>query len=199
MRKAYSDPTAHIAIRHIERKCEKMEILRGDIFYVEKSTYIGHEQGGKRPAIIVSNDTGNQFSECVEIVYLTTQKKSKLPTHVDIICQSMSVALCEQVYTVSKERLGNFIRQCTKVEMQKIDEALKISLALNKETPSKEESVTECKNKGDNDLEEIKECLLNGKPIPIDTITPNEECIRLTAERDIYKKLYEELLKKVTA
>lgn len=176
-----------------------MDVFRGDIWYVEKGGYTGHEYGGGRPAVVVSNNKCNQFSECIEVVYLTSQKKSELPTHVDVVCQVVSTALCEQVYTVSKDRLGNFFRQCTKDEMQKIDEALKISLALNKETPSKEESVTECKNKGDNDLEEIRKCLLNGKPIPIDTITPNEECIRLTAERDIYKKLYEELLKKVTA
>ena len=120
-----------------------MEIFRGDIWYVEKGGYTGHEYGGGRPAVVVSNNKCNQFSECIEVVYLTSQKKSELPTHVDVVCQVVSTALCEQVYTVSKDRLGNFFGQCTKDEMQKIDEALKISLALNAYDITKEKNEAE--------------------------------------------------------
>ena len=160
-----------------------MEIYRGDIFYVAKGKYQSTESGGERPAIVVSNNTGNHFSDCVEVVYLTSQhKKSSLPTHVEVVCRCLSTALCEQIYTVHKDRLTDFVRTCTADEMQRIDDALKISLGLGKETPSKEESVTESQNKSDTPIK-----------------TPSEEFVRLTAERDIFKKLYEELLERVTS
>lgn len=159
-----------------------MEIYRGDIFYVAKGKYQGSEQGGERPAVVVSNNSCNHFSDCVEIVYLTSQTKKPLPTHVDVVCRCLSTALCEQIYTVSKDRLKDFVRTCTADEMQRIDDALVISLGLDKETPSKEESVTESQNKCDTPIK-----------------TPSEEFVRLTAERDIFKKLYEELLERVTS
>ena len=42
---------------------------------------------GGRPAVIISNDIGNNAGPVLEIVYLTTQEKKPLPTHVKInIC-----------------------------------------------------------------------------------------------------------------
>ena len=109
-----------------------MDILRGDIFYIRKGgTTEGNEQDAGRPAIIVSNDIGNQHANIVEVVYLTTQEKKPLPTHVDIICKVPSVALCEQVCTVSKDRLGDLIRTCTVGEMKEIDKALMCSLGID--------------------------------------------------------------------
>lgn len=35
---------------------------RGQIYYVYPKDYTGSEQGGGRPAIIVSNDVGNEYS-----------------------------------------------------------------------------------------------------------------------------------------
>ena len=108
-----------------------MEYFRGDIVYIrQKGKVEGSEQGGNRPAIIVSNDTNNRYSEVVEIVYLTTAKKSPLPTHVDIMCDKPSTALCEQIYSLSKERIAGFVKSCTTNEMQQINKALKISLGL---------------------------------------------------------------------
>lgn len=59
-----------------------MEIKRGDIWYVSKDNYTGCEQAAGRPAIIVSNEKNNACAETVEVVYLTTQPKKDLPTHV---------------------------------------------------------------------------------------------------------------------
>ena len=76
------------------------EIKRGKIFYIEKmgGYEVGSEQRSGRPAIVVSNDKCNAFSDVIEVVYLTTQPKSDLPTHIDIrSTQRASVALCEQI------------------------------------------------------------------------------------------------------
>lgn len=186
-----------------------MEYFRGDIVFVEKSKYIGKECGGDRPAVIVSNNSGNHFSDCVEIVYLTTAKKKDLPTHVDVKCRVLATALCEQIYTVSKERITQYIRSCTDEEMQKIDDALMVSLGLNKETlTSGEQTATETalkthiaqleaqlreKNFAIEDMTKMAEAEAKAR------LSPSEELVKTRAERNVFKKLYEELLEKVTA
>ena len=37
-------------------------IRRGDIYYADLNPVIGSEQGGTRPVLIISNDTGNKYS-----------------------------------------------------------------------------------------------------------------------------------------
>lgn len=109
-----------------------MKIKRGDIFYVHKQAVVGCEQEAGRPGIVVSNEANNRFSDTVEIVYLTTQpKKLGLPTHVSIdSAPRPSQALCEQVTTVSVERLGDYIGRLTRQEMIRVDIALLVSLDL---------------------------------------------------------------------
>lgn len=137
------------------------EVYRGDIFYISEGPYVGSEQKAGRPGVVVSNDTNNRYSSNVEIVFLTSQEKKPLPTHVEIICKSTaSTVLCENIQTVSKERLGDFIRICSTAEMKKIDEALLISLGL--EVPAATED--------------------------------HKQVVELEAERNVYKKMYENLL-----
>ena len=51
-----------------------------EIYYIQSyGNERGSEQRAGRPAIIVSNDKGNQSSSTVEVVYLTTQPKHDLP------------------------------------------------------------------------------------------------------------------------
>lgn len=105
---------------------------RGDIYYVVGGTATGSEQGADRPAIIVSNDTGNRYAPIVEVVYLTTRLKAGLPTHVFIgSARKPSIALCEQIVTVSKGRLERRIGRVTAEEMNNIDKALKKSLGIH--------------------------------------------------------------------
>lgn len=107
-------------------------IARGEIYYIKgpkKTT--GSEQAGSRPGIIVSNNTGNQASTIAEVVYLTGTWKRPLPTHVKIrSCRIPSIALCEQVDTVSQERIGRFMGHVTEEEQAAVDRALRISLGL---------------------------------------------------------------------
>ena len=58
----------------------------------------GSEQGGGRPAVVVSNDMCNRYSPVITVVFLTTREKKDLPTHVQIKSSRYdSTALCEQV------------------------------------------------------------------------------------------------------
>ena len=115
------------------------EIFRGEIYYVYPAGNVDSEQMAGRPAIVVSNDKANQHSSVLEMVYLTTRAKNSLPTHVDITSvERPSIALCEQIHSVAKSRVGCFIAKCTEKEMAMIDGALCVSLGI--ELPSAPET-----------------------------------------------------------
>lgn len=145
---------------------------RGEIYYIEREfTEVGSEQRAGRPAIIVSNDIGNENAEIVEVVYLTTQPKKGLPTHVAIrSTKYKSTALCEQITTVAKKRIGEYCGTCTDNEMEMVENAMMISLGI-----------------GDGDYYDEEE----------DAPSNSDELVRVTAERDTYKKLYESLVTKL--
>lgn len=106
-------------------------IERGDIYYILCNKTTGSEQKGKRPAVVVSNDIGNAYSCVVEVVFLTTNLKRWLPTHAEIrSTPSRSKALCEQVTTIDKSRISDYIGKVTKEEMKNIEKAIKISLSI---------------------------------------------------------------------
>lgn len=110
-----------------------MSIKRGDIYYIRDTRQsIGSEQRADRPAVIVSNDMNNKHSGVYEVVYMTTQPKTDLPTH--FITQSAlrpSTVLCEQVSSVYEDRIGEWIGTLTPDEMQQLDECLATSIGLD--------------------------------------------------------------------
>lgn len=110
---------------------------RGDIFYVMRDgIQTGSEIYHGRPAIIVSNDILNATSSLVEVVFLTTQPKKDMGTHVRITSTGrLSTALCEQITTVAIERLGNYIGTASDKEMREIDMAIGQSLSLSQNPP----------------------------------------------------------------
>lgn len=106
-------------------------IKRGDIWYVESGFSTGSEQRPGRPAIVVSNDLNNFHSSTVEVIYMTTQPKRDLPTHVAIHSLSReSIAICEQITTVAIERIGNYRGRVTEAEMREIEAAMLVSLGI---------------------------------------------------------------------
>ena len=108
-------------------------IRRGDIYYVRESKdSVGSEQKGYRPAIVISNNIGNKYSKIKQVVYITTKNKNEIPTHVVInSAKYTSIAICEQIFSVSDERIEKYVGHCTEEEMEKIDKALMISIGLD--------------------------------------------------------------------
>ena len=107
-----------------------MEINKGDIVWVENSKVAGHEMAGTRPAIVVSNNKANQFSPVVTVVWLCSNERKPLPTHCNVKALKLSTAVCENVTTVSKERIGGYIRTATQEEVEAVDRCLRIHLDL---------------------------------------------------------------------
>lgn len=86
---------------------------RGEIYWVDIPNAIGHELMKDRPAIIVSCDALNDNSPVVQVVYCSASPKKELPEHITIrSTEQISTALCENVYTVDKSRVGRFVRPC---------------------------------------------------------------------------------------
>lgn len=114
-----------------------MQVKRGDIYYADLSPVVGSEQGGIRPVLIIQNDVGNRYSPTVICAAITSRmNKAKLPTHIEIDarrCQIMkdSVILLEQIRTIDKQRLKDLIGHLDKERMKRVDEAIRISLALH--------------------------------------------------------------------
>lgn len=107
-------------------------MTRGDIHYIVEAPTIGSEQRAGRPAVIVSNNDINEKLGTVEVVFLTTRPKVDHPTHVTIrATRLMSTALCEQVTTVSVERIGDYVATCNSNEMMLIDQGISISLGID--------------------------------------------------------------------
>ncbi len=111
-------------------------IKRGDIYYAELNPVIGSEQGGTRPVLIISNDIGNRHSPTVIIAAITgkTQTKAKLPTHTEVKdvegLDRDSIVLLEQIRTVDKKRLKQYMGIMPAEAMARVDKALAISIAL---------------------------------------------------------------------
>ena len=110
---------------------------RGDMFYADLSPYIGAEQGGRRPGIVIQNDTGNQHSPTGIIAAVTSKTmKARLPVHVRLPCEigleKDSVALLEQLRTIDKSRLESYIGRLDEATMSRIARALGISVGIDR-------------------------------------------------------------------
>ncbi|MEG0180784.1 MAG: type II toxin-antitoxin system PemK/MazF family toxin [Peptostreptococcaceae bacterium] len=94
----------------------KKEILKGDIFYADLSTTLNCESGGVRPVLIVQSNNGNKYAPTTIVCAITSQiNTAKLPIHVKLNADDInnlkkdSVLLAEQIRTINKERLQDYI------------------------------------------------------------------------------------------
>ena len=151
---------------------------------------------------------------------MTTQPKTELPTHVTIRSTGrVSTVLCEQVTSVSVERVNNYIGQVSEQEMKNIVIALMISLQLDGDSKSHKQynetikrqqeeinglnkEIEQLQQEYEEQIEKIEQdaavYVEENKKIAImeQTTTPESE-IRLRTERDTYKQMYENLLEKI--
>lgn len=108
---------------------------RGDIYYADLNPVIGCEQGGIRPVLILQNNLGNRHSPTTIVAAITSKsEKGAIPTHVMIKTDGLSrssLVLLEQIRTVDKSRVREKIAMLDEEEMEKVDKALKVSLALD--------------------------------------------------------------------
>ena len=106
---------------------------RLDIYMADLPDVGGSIQHGYRPVIIILNDIGNANSTTVIAIPLTSKPKKNMPTHVYIRkgLRKKSVALCEQIMTISKSWLCYYVATVEDGEtVEKLNAAIKNSLQL---------------------------------------------------------------------
>ena len=115
---------------------EEQVMKRGEIYHADLNPVFGSEQGGYRPVLIIQNNRGNQHSPTVIVAAITSQPKTKLPTHVPINgisgLEKESFVLLEQIRTVDKRRLDDYVGRLNRDQMNKVEKALRTSMEIKK-------------------------------------------------------------------
>ena len=153
----------------------------------------------------MSNNDINESQNMVEVVYLVEKPNESLPTHAKVKCHLPSTALCEQVVSVSKDRIDRFIRTCTDEEIEKINKGLSISLGITESDDTMAEklkeltdSLSEAQRINDGLRNRIKEEIDKQQELKQLSQPENtDEIIKVAAERDVYKDLYMKLTEKL--
>lgn len=127
---------------HTQRKEEPQMIRedwvyrRGDIYYADLTQYLGSEQGGIRPVVVIQNNRGNYHAPTLIVATVTSRADKKLnqPTHFLIrknaALKKPSVVQLEQLFTIDKQRVQRYLGKLTDRELFFINRALAISLSL---------------------------------------------------------------------
>lgn len=116
-----------------------MSIMLGDIFMVDWSPARGSEQAGYRPALVVQNNAFNSNPAYPNTIVVTISKSGRdIPTHVRLpqstengLTEPLSYAKCEQILTISKDRLGRKLGNVTAEQLAAVSRAIKRVLSLD--------------------------------------------------------------------
>ena len=112
---------------------------RGDVYWAHLWPRSGSEQAGKRPVVVVSNDSFNHHENwrSIIIIPLTTSAKQAVrgPTAISIPkgiadLKKEGVALCHQITTIDRSKLTDLIGHLPKDYLEKIEEGLKIAVDM---------------------------------------------------------------------
>ncbi|WP_433500501.1 type II toxin-antitoxin system PemK/MazF family toxin [Sphaerimonospora sp. CA-214678] len=106
-----------------------MRVVQGDIWLTESRPTTGHEQSGRRPALVISNQEYIHASggKLVIIAPLTTRFRD-WSTHVRIDpvegtgLREISYAMSEQIRTVSRQRLRGWVGSAPKAALNEVTE-----------------------------------------------------------------------------
>jgi len=107
------------------------EIKRGQIYLADLNPVMGSEQGGVRPVVVIQNNIGNRFSPTIIVAAITGKMKKSLSTHTELKSKGLkksSIALLEQIRTIDKRRLIEYVGEVSPKELENITEALRVSI-----------------------------------------------------------------------
>lgn len=106
---------------------------RGEVYWVKLDPAVGSEISKTRPAVIISNDIGNRYSDRVIVAPLTSGGLERVyPFEVKITPEDgvsdVSKVLLDQIRTIDKSRLGRQKGRLIPNKMEEVDEAIRLSL-----------------------------------------------------------------------
>jgi len=106
---------------------------RGHIWFVSLEPVIGHEIGKSRPAAIISNDKNNLFANTVTVLPIISKTEKIYPFEVFLPKEETGLSKdskvkCNQIRTVDKKRLIDFVGTLFSERLEEIKQALLIHL-----------------------------------------------------------------------
>ena len=104
-------------------------IRRGDVFLVQLDPVVGSEVGKTRPAIVLQNDLANRSSPTVTLIPVSSKAERVFPFQVRIPAgegglDRESKALCEQIRTVARTRLVQYMGHLSPERLDEVRAAL---------------------------------------------------------------------------
>ena len=114
----------------------ELKFKRGDIVLANLEPVVGAEQGRIRPVLVLQNNVANEYSPTTIIAPITSKIYTKeYPTNVFLLRRDSSLdrdstILLNQIRTVDKSRIIKRISSLDISLMNKVELALKVSLAL---------------------------------------------------------------------
>ena len=108
---------------------------RGEVWLVNWNPARGSEQAGRRPALIIQNDIGNEKAPTTIVAAISSSVKI-YPMNVQINppeggLDDPSIIKTSQILTISKDRLEKRLGLLSKKRLDDVDRAIKLSLALS--------------------------------------------------------------------
>ena len=119
------------------RKAQKVAFpRRGDIYLVNFDPTVGSEIRKTRPALIIQNDTANQYSP-ITIVAAMTSKFDLAPYPTEVVLEATGIGLTQrsavllnQIRSVDRQRLMKRIGRVDASVIRLVDRAIQITLAV---------------------------------------------------------------------
>ncbi|HJW13512.1 MAG TPA: type II toxin-antitoxin system PemK/MazF family toxin [Thermoanaerobaculia bacterium] len=108
---------------------------RGEVWFVSLNPTVGHEQAGRRPAVVISEDAFNSGPADLVVLLPITSTLKPIPSQIRLSppeggLDRESAVLCEAVRSVSRQRLIRRLGAVSAARLALVEDALRILLRL---------------------------------------------------------------------